>query len=101
MCIFRMFQASFSLDPAHILCTAKMKLRAMHLLRESPHGLPFHPLVSEVGSSVLEVGHAHCCKWGFQSAIKSIMANSVDPDEMSHLIRIYAVGLGVCVSLQG
>ena len=40
--------------------------------------------VSEVGFSMLHVGHAHCCKKGFQTQIKNRMANSVDPDETAH-----------------
>ena len=33
-------------------------------------------------TSVLELGHVHLCKKGFQSQIKNKMANSIHPDEM-------------------
>ena len=32
-------------------------------------------------SSILEFGHVHCCKQGFQIKINNRMANSVGPDE--------------------
>ena len=35
-------------------------------------------------SSILENGHVHWCKKGFQSKIKNRMANSVDLDETAH-----------------
>ena len=58
---------------------------------------PFHPCVSEVGSSTFELGHIHCGKWGCKLKFKNRNATSVDPDEtahMSRLIRIYTV----CIS---
>ena len=44
----------------------------------------FHPSVSEVDLSIIEFGHVHWYRLGFQSKIKSKTANSADPDEMAH-----------------
>ena len=35
-------------------------------------------------SSILEFGHIHLCKLGFQSEINNGKANSADPDETAH-----------------
>ena len=44
--------------------------------------MPFHPLVSEMDSSISEFGHIHCWKMGCKSKIKNRTANSVETDEM-------------------
>ena len=52
--------------------------------------LLFHPIVSDMDSSISEYGNIHCCKKGFSQKISNRMADSVDSDktaryEPSHL----------------
>ena len=52
--------------------------------------LNLHTLVSDKESFFLKFGYVHCRKKGYQSKVKNISANGVDPDdtvyyELSHL----------------
>ena len=62
---------------------------------------PFHPLVSDMDSSVSEFGHIHCCKWGYLSKKYNRMTNSVDPGKTSYLTGsalITEVSVLVCMN---
>ena len=45
-------------------------------------------------SFLLEFGHVHWCKFGFQSKIKNRFANSEDPDETAYYEHSYLFSSG-------